>query len=141
TSVTKIQPDFGIFDEPFLRVAGKDRSLNEVEKVMLLKRWKEPRIHFAVNCASVSCPPLRREAFRGDRLEEQLTEQTRLFAASFEAAQVSGRDVEVSALFDWYASDFGGDPISYLNLYREEALPTNGQVTYLEYNWDLNASS
>ncbi len=141
-SVTDIAPDFGVFKEPFISLAGKMLSLDNVEKDILLTQWDDPRIHFAVNCASESCPPLRAEPFSADKLEEQLEEQTRLFANSDRAVirGSSSKSYSVSALFDWYADDFpGNNPLKYLNQYREDKLKTRWKVSFQEYDWALNA--
>jgi len=140
-SVTEIEPGFGVFKTKHFHVEGRAMSLDDIEKATLLKQWDDPRIHFGVNCASASCPPLRPEAFRAAELDQQLDEQTRLFANSPFAAKVdrSERTVLVSALFNWYKDDFpGNDPLRYLNRYREKPLPTNYEIKYQDYDWSLN---
>jgi len=134
---------FSIFKKPFIRQGDRRLSLDDVEKGILLKDYFDPRIHFAVNCASESCPPLRAEPFVGDRLEAQLEEQTRLFAASERAARVdpSKKSVAYSALFNWYADDFpGASPADYLNRYRKDPLPTDYEIAWIPYDWSLNAA-
>ena len=71
---------FAVFKKEFIGLDGETVSLDEVEKGILLEEYSDPRLHFAVNCASVSCPPLRAEPFRGADLDRQLGEQARLFA-------------------------------------------------------------
>ena len=122
-----------------IEAAGK--GLDEIEKGILLKDYFDPRIHFAVNCASESCPLLRDEPFAGDRLEKQLEEQTKLFANSDRAARVdkNKKNVAYSELFKWYANDFGGEtPAKYLNQYRKAPLPINYSVGWIPYDWSLN---
>lgn len=134
---------FGIFKKDFIQQGDRQLSLDDVEKGILLKDYFDPRIHFAVNCASESCPPLRAEPFVGERLEAQLEEQTRLFAASRRAARVdqAKKNVAYSSLFDWYADDFpGSDPAEYLNRYRAEPLPTDFEIGWIPYDWSLNAA-
>jgi len=134
---------FSIFKQQFIRLGERRLSLDEVEKGILLKVFSDPRIHFAVNCASRSCPPLRAEPFVAERLDAQLDAQARLFAASEQAARVDfkTRRVAYSKLFKWYAEDFGVvNPAEYLNRYREVDLPDSYQVDWLPYDWSLNAS-
>jgi hypothetical protein len=134
---------FGIFKKDFIQQGNRQLSLDDVEKGILLKDFFDPRIHFAVNCASESCPPLRAEPFVGEQLEAQLEEQTRLFAASSRAARVdqAKKSVAYSSLFDWYAGDFpGSDPAEYLNRYRAEPLPTDFEIGWIPYDWSLNAA-
>ena len=134
---------FGIFKKSFIQQGDRKLSLDDVEKGILLKDYFDPRIHFAVNCASESCPPLRAEPFVGERLEAQLEEQTRLFAASRRAARVdrARKSVAYSSLFDWYADDFpGSNPAEYLNRYRAEPLPTDFEIGWIPYDWSLNAA-
>lgn len=136
-SVAQSIPSFGIFKKEYIKLEGKDVSLDHVEKGILLKKWPDARIHFAVNCASYSCPPLRAEAFEGARLETQLDEQAKVFANSEEGAKLVDGKLQISSLFDWYASDFPGDPVDYLNKYRDEKLPAQ-QPGFIDYNWALN---
>jgi len=143
-SVKEIGPNpFDVFKEDFIRQGGRDLSLDEVEKGILLGDYFDPRIHFAVNCASESCPPLRPEPFSGSTLEAQLEEQTRAFANSERAARVDheAERVAYSALFQWYADDFrGANPATYLNDYREDPLPLDYDIGWIEYDWSLNAA-
>jgi len=137
-----LQP-FAVFRKDVIALNGEPVSLDTIEKGILLEEYFDPRIHFAVNCASVSCPPLRREPFTGKALEDQLEEQTRAFAGSPHAAR-EGPDGETtfySELFNWYADDFPGeDPATYLNRYREKKLPVGNEIGWIDYDWSLNRS-
>ena len=135
---------FSIFKKKFIPLGDGRVSLDEVEKGILLKTYFDPRIHFAVNCASESCPPLRAEPYCGERLEVQLDEQTRLFAQSDRAAIVDSakRRVAYSELFKWYADDFSVEnPAQFLNRYREPDLPVEYSVGWIDYDWSLNVTS
>ena len=93
-----------------VRAAGRELTLDEVEHEIVRKEFQEPRIHFALVCAAVSRPPLRREAYTGDRLDAQLEEQARRFLGDRgknRVDAVSGT-VFVSPIFVWYRDDFGG---------------------------------
>jgi len=134
---------FSIFKDDFIRQGDRRLSLDDVEKGILLKDYFDPRIHFAVNCASESCPPLRAEPFVAARLDAQLEEQTRDFARSDRAAQVdhAAKRVAYSELLQWYDGDFPGEhPATYLNRYREEALPKDYAIDWIPYDWSLNAA-
>lgn len=134
---------FSIFKRDFIEQGERRLSLDDVEKEILLQEYFDPRIHFAVNCASESCPPLRGEPFVAAKLDAQLEEQTRAFAASGRAVQVdrdAGR-VELSRIFKWYADDFGAaGSVAYLNRYRDAPLPRDLEVDWMHYDWALNAS-
>lgn len=132
---------FSIFKKDFIHQSGRKLSLDDVEKGILLKAFADPRIHFAVNCASESCPPLRAEPFLGSKLEAQLEEQTRLFAESDRAFRKNeaGR-YAFSELFKWYDDDFPGEhPALYLNQYRSEPLSVSQTFDWISYDWSLNA--
>lgn len=134
---------FSIFKKKYISLGGIDVSLDHIEKGILLKEYFDPRIHFAVNCASESCPPLRAEPFIGARLNEQLNEQTRLFAESRRAARMNGKSTSIaySELFKWYADDFGvKSPAEFLNRYRVSKLSESAPVAWIDYDWSLNQS-
>ena len=135
---------FSIFKKKFIALGEARVSLDRVEKDILMQRYLDPRIHFALNCASQSCPPLLAEPYRGHLLEAQLAAQTRLFAHSERAAQVdeAAQRVAYSRLFKWYADDFAvPHPAQYLNRYRQQALPMHYAIGWLDYDWSLNAAS
>ncbi|MFW6218054.1 MAG: DUF547 domain-containing protein [Verrucomicrobiota bacterium] len=134
---------FSIFKKKFIRQGGRRLSLDEVEKEILLKEYSDPRIHFAVNCASESCPPLRTEPYVGARLDAQLDEQARRFARSEHAARIDTAEERVafSELFKWYADDFPGDhPAEYLNAWRDEKIPLDYATDWIPYDWSINAA-
>jgi len=139
-SVTKLgKKEFAIFDKKIIATPTGKISLNTLEKEQLIKDFADPRIHFAVNCASVSCPPLRNEAFDAKKLEAQLNEQATKFADSEKAAKISGSKVKYSELFNWYAKDFGTkNPAIYLNKFRTKKLKTSSKVDWIKYDWHLN---
>ena len=141
-SVKQIGPEpFWIFGHPFIEQGGRTLSLDDVEKGILLEEFADPRIHFAVNCASESCPALRSEPYRAEELDAQLDAQARQFARSSHAAIISEAEeaVAFSKLFDWYADDFGVEhPARYLNRFRESPLPVDYAVRWQEYDWSLN---
>ncbi len=133
----------GFFDQKKHTVAGERFTLNELEKKKLLEPYQDPRIHFVLVCAAVSCPPLANFAYQADKLDEQLDEKTRqaLNSDSFVRVKKDQKKVELSKIFDWYQSDFTRDQaslIAYVNRYRDQKIPASYQVSHYEYDWDLN---
>lgn len=147
----------GVWDERRWTAAGAEMTLDEIEHETLRTRYREPRIHFAVNCASVSCPPLRPEPYVGDRLERQLILATRDFLASDLGLQVSGNTLRVSKIFDWYGEDFveqyghlvdGPSPkdraiLGVIAIYgpteaSQLAQSGRARLRFLRYDWSLN---
>lgn len=132
---------FAIFRKDIVVLNGSKVSLDAIEKERLLDDYFDPRIHFAVNCASVSCPPLRSEPFTGADLQRQLNEQSILFANSPHAARVipNTEATAYSELFKWYKDDFpGDDPAEYLNRFRDDPLPVGNTIRWINYDWSLN---
>lgn len=122
-------------------LAGQTRTLEDIEHEILRKQFAEPRIHFALVCASTSCPVLRREAYDGARLDAQLDEQTRAFLADPRRNRISAANpVGLSQIFKWFAEDFdkaAGSVAAYVG--RWMPLPAEPRVEYLDYDWTLNA--
>lgn len=134
---------FSIFKKEYIQQGDRSLSLDGIEKGILLKDYFDPRIHFAVNCASVSCPPLLAEPFIGEQLEAQLEAQTKAFAQSDRAARVHAGDARTaySELFNWYKADFGVEnPAEYLNRYREMPLRLDHAIDWIDYDWSLNTA-
>ncbi|GAB4240033.1 MAG: hypothetical protein OHK005_01870 [Candidatus Methylacidiphilales bacterium] len=141
-SVRDIAPLFGVFTGRRIEVANERMSLNHLEKQIIIARFKEPRIHFALNCASASCPPLLAEPFTSTRLEKQLQTVTRNFLQNPGPHSYSlgpENRVRVSKIFDWYRRDF--EPpgiIPFINFQRSDPLPDNLRISFLDYDWSLN---
>lgn len=134
----------------FIRLfSGKIKTLDPIEKEFLLKdpSLKEPRIHAVVNCASISCPELRAEAFLPQKLNEQLGDAFKVWLADSEKNRFIPKDnrVELSMIFSWYKDDFG-DPTQFFEIIQkygpEDALKLKMpglKIDYIEnYNWGLN---
>jgi Protein of unknown function, DUF547 len=130
---------FTFFMGKRITVAGEKMSFNRLEKDIIRPRFNEPRIHFALNCASQSCPPLRAEPYAAAKLETQLEEQTRAYLNEDRGVKVSGDTAQLSKIFDWYKEDFGGDAgvRTFIPRYRG-GKPVPKKVTYQEYDWSLN---
>lgn len=131
----------------FCRVAQWDRSLDGIEHG-ILRPLGEPRVHFAVHCAARSCPPLAREAYRGDRINDQLDAAVHRFLADprhYALVRADRPTLHVNKLFDWYKEDFGGTGgvVGFLRRYvspadAEVLEPGQVRVEYLAYDWTLD---
>lgn len=130
-------------------VAGRELSLDDVEHGILRKRFDEPRVHFAVVCASLSCPDLRAEPYEGARLEAQLDDQVQRFLADRRRGLrpgADGRSAAISSIFRWFAEDFaarGGVPAFLEANAPAEVRPhiarlDEEHLSYLDYDWSLN---
>ena len=129
------------WDIKFFRIGGVHFDLNTIEHDILRKDFDEPRIHFAVNCASVSCPNLRGEAYSADRLEEQLTDQTRSFINDPARNVLFGKTLRISRIFDWFQQDFtrnGRSVRQFINTYSNQPLAADQKINFMEYDWNLN---
>jgi hypothetical protein len=127
------------WDLKFIEIKGEKYSLNNIEHDILRKKYADPRIHFAVNCASVSCPKLSNTAFFADGLNEKLENAAKEFINNPSKNSISANDAEVSGLFDWYKDDFtkNGSVEDYLNRYSTIKL-TSDKISFKEYNWNIN---
>lgn len=121
-------------------VGSKELSLGGVENG-ILRKMNEPRIHFAINCASISCPKLMNEAFTAAKINEQLDRATKEFINS-DKNDISASNPKLSSIFDWYQKDFKvngkQNVIGYINQYAKTKINTGANITYKDYNWNLN---
>jgi hypothetical protein len=142
--------------QKFVPLLGATITLDDIEHGMLRKRgaYDDPRIHFAVNCASIGCPMLREEAFVAERLEAQLDEQALRFMADRNRNRLAGGKLEVSKIFDWYGEDFRlghrgiGSLPAFLARYADQLAdaPADREavrggklgIEFLGYDWKLN---
>src|SRR5439155_12118210 len=88
------------------RAAGRELTLDDIEHLILRRELEEPRIHFAINCASVSCPPLPPEPYRAETLETQLDAAARRYLASPQGLTLDGDALRISSILRWYGEDF-----------------------------------
>lgn len=124
----------------FFKIGGVESSLDEIEHSILRKEFDEPRIHFAINCASVSCPPILNEAFTADKLELQLTKVATAFINDPTRNKITPDKAQISSIFSWFKGDFtkNGSLIDFLNLYSKVKLKPSASISYLDYDWNLN---
>ncbi len=125
------------WDHKWIEIGSDSYSLNDIEHTIIRKRYADPRIHFAVNCASKSCPPLASTAFTSENYEELANRLTRQFINDPDYNRISSNNVELSRIFEWYSSDFG-DLIAFLNRYSQKQINTGASISYLDYDWNLN---
>ncbi len=143
----------------FIPLLGGNRSLDDIEHNFIRgsARYNDPRIHFAVNCASIGCPSLRSEAYTGEKLQDQLAEASEFFLADRERNRLNGQILDISSLFKWYRQDFekgwqgfqslGQFLASYsqaLGLDEKTAEKINAgdiEIDFLKYDWKLNKKS
>lgn len=125
------------WDVKRIRIGDKKYSLNQIENDILRPQFKDPRIHFAINCAAKSCPPLWNRAYVPQTLDSTLDARTRAFINDPKFNAVGATKASVSKIFEWYAADFG-DLKSYLNVFLNSPLKSNATVTFREYDWALN---
>lgn len=145
-SIRDIGGTEGPWKLPFAQLLGKKRTLDEIEHELIRKAFPEPRIHFALVCASKGCPPLRSEAFRADKLEQQLAQATANFLADkernrFDAAK---KALQLSSIFDWFKDDFvkaKGSVEAFVAPYfggTAAIAPGKVGLSYFPYDWSLN---
>lgn len=144
------------WSKEFIPLLGETRSLDNIEHTLIRgsDTYKEPRIHFAVNCASIGCPALRGEAYIATHLDAQLEEQTTRFLADTTRNYIKEDKLHLSSIFKWYKEDFeqgfrGAHSLSeFILLYSDALNLTNNQIvriktnkiaiTFLDYDWALN---
>ena len=115
-------------------------SLGGIEH-SILRKMNEPRIHFAINCASFSCPKLLNEAFTAEKINEQLDRITREFINS-DKNNISEESAQLSSILDWYEKDYLvhgiGSLREYVNQYSDIKIREGAKITFEDYNWNLN---
>ncbi|MEM6316978.1 MAG: DUF547 domain-containing protein [Bacteroidota bacterium] len=125
------------WDKKWIKLGGKTYSLNNIEHDILRPQFKDARIHFAVNCAAKSCPPVWNKAWTAQNLEGQLTRSAKSFINNEKYNDINSGKVAISKIFDWYKEDFG-NITDYLNKYATTKINDNTSVNYKAYNWALN---
>lgn len=127
------------WDIKFFKIGDLTIDLNTIEHEILRKAFNEPRIHFAINCASFSCPRLRTEAYEAEKIEEQLEDQTIYFINNLDKNIITKDQMILSKIFNWFAGDFttNGDLHQYIRLYYPN-INSDTKIEYLEYDWSLN---
>lgn len=140
-----LNPFSGPWKKKVVRVSGIDLSLDDIEHAILRPVWKDPRIHYAVNCASVGCPNLLASAYTGAELDIMLDRAARSYINSPRGVRIEGGKVTVSSLYDWYAEDFGAavpEILDHIAHYAEPKLAKRlhaaARIDEYAYDWMLN---
>ena len=129
------------WDQKFFSIDGKSMSLGEVEH-NVLRKFGDPRIHFAINCASASCPRLIQVPYTANNLDELLERQTIEFINDPFYNTITGYTVNVSKLFDWYKRDFkehSGSVVNFINKYSKVSIGNQKEKGYKPYDWTINS--
>lgn len=128
------------WDIKFINIGGKKYDLNNIEHGILRKKYNDPRIHFALVCASISCPKLRNEAFLGSQLDAQLEDAGKDFVNDESKNKISADKAHLSKYFSWYKDDFtkNGSLEDFINKYSPTKINANTKIGSLDYNWSLN---
>ncbi len=130
------------WDKKFFKIGSRKMTLNGIEHRILRNQFTEPRIHFALNCASMSCPKLRGEAYEGALLDKQLTEQAKAFLSDTSRNVVDVNNPKLSSIFNWYGGDMKKwsklSLIQYINKYSPVQINESANIDYLKYDWNLN---
>jgi len=140
-SITKLGGlfSFGPWEEEVVVINNKKLTLNDIEHRILRPIWQDPRTHYAVNCASLGCPNLQTQAFTATNSEQLLEQAANSFINSDKGVKVTGKQVRLSSIYEWFATDFGSqsDLINHLARYRPELSSLKGDFEY-DYDWTLN---
>jgi len=135
----------GPWGKKLVTVEGEQLSIDDVEHRILRPIWRDPRIHYVVNCASIGCPNLRRRAFTGNRVDAMLDAAARDYINDWRGAAFREGELYVSTLYKWYAVDFGGTVpkiIAHLGRYARgelaKGLAAATSIAGYRYDWDLN---
>ncbi len=135
----------GPWDAEVVTVEGEPLTLNDIEHRILRPIWRDPRVHYAVNCASLGCPSLVREAYRGDDIDRRLDAAARAYINDPRGVNLSAGKVVVSKIYDWFLEDFGGSTkglLAHLRRYAAPGLAARlaevGEIDGTAYDWTLN---
>ena len=125
------------WDVKWIDIGDKKYSLNQIEHEIIRPQFNDARIHFAVNCAAKSCPPLYNRAYTETNVNDYLEKRTKLFINDRNFNQIVPMGAKVSKIFEWYKEDFG-DLRDYINKYSKTKLNRAAQIDFKEYDWSLN---
>ena len=125
------------WDVSWIKLGGSTYSLNNIEHDIIRPIWKDARIHFAVNCAAKSCPPIANKAYTVGNMDALLESSTKKFINNASFNTISSSSMSLSKIFDWYKEDFG-DLIGYINKYSSAKVGSGASISFQDYNWSLN---
>jgi len=127
------------WDSRFFKLGDKWYNLSEIEH-KILRKMNDPRIHFGINCASYSCPPLLNRAFTAATVNNDLNYLAHQFINDKKRNTISENTIQLSKIFQWFSKDFKteGSLIDYLNKYSDITIKSNAKKSFKKYNWNLN---
>ena len=127
-----------VWTHPAGVIGGREVTLRELEHG-ILRKMGEPRVHFAINCASISCPNLRLEAYRSELIHQQLHDQTKQFLNSEKGLYQKGNKIYISKIFKWFEEDFDemGGVETFILKYRPDVKGTINRASYRLYDWNV----
>ncbi|MEL6558209.1 MAG: DUF547 domain-containing protein [Bacteroidota bacterium] len=136
----------GFFDNITHIVAGKEYTLDGLEKQFLLKEFPDPRVHLVLVCGAKGCPKLLNKAYRPQRLDDQIDEQVKtiLNDPEFLIVNKDQSEISLSEIFKWYKDDFtenDSDILDFINKYRIEKLSKKSAINFYAYDWSINTMS
>lgn len=148
----------GFFSSPwkieFVQLFGEKHNLDYIEHELLRKNFSEPKVHFALVCASIGCPPLRNEAYTGSELWDQLNDQASIFLKDKEKNywDAKSKTLYLSPIFKWFEDDFvkqSGLVYAYIQSFLPEddriqinrLTKGNPRIKYTKYDWELNSTN
>jgi len=149
-SIRDIKLDSGLFssgpwDKKLVEIEGEEISLNDIEHRIIRPVWRDPRVHYALNCASIGCPSLSPKAFTSEDLDARLTQAATAFVNSPLGVQVADGQITVSRIYDWFHEDFGvGDAAVFEHILKfampelREMMQSIGKINNVAYDWKLN---
>ena len=135
----------GPWDKTLISIEGEDLTLNDIEHRILRPIWRDPRIHYAVNCASIGCPDLRDRAYSGTEIDAALDQAATAYVNDPRGVSVVDGKVSVSKIYDWFIEDFGGSEGMVLRHLQHYAAPelaarleAIGKLSDVHYDWSIN---
>lgn len=135
-----------VWDQKVVKIKDKELTLNDIEHRIIRPIWHNPRVHAAVNCASISCPNLSTEAYQGSKIDKQLNNAFSNWVNSPKGVEFKNNKLYLSEIFKWYGSDFGNQDqmrkfiANYLknNGIKQALIDKNNTIYFKNYNWNLN---
>lgn len=133
----------GFFNKTEYTIGHKKYTLNDFEFKVIFEEFDDPRLHFVLVCAAISCPPIATYAYVPTKLEEQLDDRTQssINNVVFVIYDEENESANVSEIFKWYKNQFTPSIKDFINTHRKEPLPENTQIGFYPYNWSLNDAS
>jgi len=145
---------YRVFGQKQFNIGGRLHSLDQIEKEILLgdefkrRGWKEARVHFTVNCASVGCPPLRQQIFLPDNVDAMMSDNTRRALNTPLHLRLEGNTLYLSQLFEWYEDDYveeAGSVTAFIKRYADPRIRAKvdaaSRIRFIDYDWSLNRPS